>query len=89
MPPQRRQQWVIGTAADCDIRITDDPYASSYHCMIARAEDGNCTVRDLGSTNGTYIRRPGQNDRKVIGWKPLHPGEALVVGRTILPWRQQ
>jgi len=87
MPPPD-QYWAIGTAADCEIQVTD-PYASAYHCVVHRANDGTCTIRDLGSTNGTRIRRPGQDDIKVIGWMPLHPGEALIVGRTIIPWRQQ
>ena len=44
---------VIGTAADCDIVITD-PYLSAKHCTI-RHENGNYQIMDLDSMNGTFI----------------------------------
>jgi len=49
---------VMGTAADCDVVLTD-PYLSSKHAVI-RHENGEFTLSDLDSTNGTYV-----NDRRI------------------------
>ncbi|MFZ4579157.1 MAG: FHA domain-containing protein [Myxococcota bacterium] len=49
---------VMGTAADCDVVLTD-PYLSSKHAVI-RHENGVFTLVDLDSTNGTYL-----NERRV------------------------
>lgn len=49
---------VMGTAADCDVVLTD-PYLSSKHAVI-RHENGEFTLSDLDSTNGTYV-----NERRV------------------------
>ncbi len=45
--------WTIGTAADCDI-VVSQPFVSRHHCRLTRL-DGTFTVEDLGSTNGTYV----------------------------------
>ncbi len=49
---------VIGTAEDCDIKLTD-PGVSGHHCEI-RTEAGTYKLLDLGSTNGVVV-----NDKKV------------------------
>ena len=46
---------IIGTAADCDIVITD-AYLSAKHCTI-RHEGGNFLVTDLDSMNGTFVNQ--------------------------------
>ncbi len=46
---------IIGTAADCDIVITD-PFLSAKHCTI-RHENGNFQVTDLDSMNGTFVNQ--------------------------------
>ena len=46
---------ILGTAADCDIVITD-PFLSAKHCTI-RHENGNFQVTDLDSTNGTFVNQ--------------------------------
>ena len=53
-----KARLVIGTAADCDIVLVGDGYASSRHCEIRQAEGGFKMV-DLGSTNGLVV-----NDKK-------------------------
>lgn len=42
----------VGRAYDNDL-IVDDPYVCAHHCEIVREADGQLTVRDLGSVNGT------------------------------------
>jgi len=46
---------ILGTAADCDIVITD-PYLSAKHATI-RHENGNFQVTDLDSMNGTFVNQ--------------------------------
>jgi pSer/pThr/pTyr-binding forkhead associated (FHA) protein len=79
--------WTFGRSADCTVQVSDE-YASPHHCRAYRDQFGQIWVVDLGSTNGTRIRRGrlGGQEVKVIGPTLLEPGDALVVGRTVLPW---
>ena len=70
---------VIGTAADCDIVLTD-PYLSSKHAAI-RHENGRFTLIDLDSTNGTYL-----NDRR-ISKEELIDNDKIRLGRTELKFK--
>jgi len=74
----RPQTWIIGRADDCDLRLpTDERHAevSRYHCQI-EADPPQLRVRDLGSTNGTFV------NGTLIGMGPLQPG---VAADTALP----
>lgn len=75
--------WLVGRGPGCGV-VVDDPYASEMHCQVTRAV-GLCYVRDLGSTNGTWIRR-GMVDLPVRSWTSWEPGDLLIVGRTPLDW---
>ena len=44
---------LIGQGLDCDLRVPD-PLASRRHCEITKNR-GQFEVRDLGSTNGTFV----------------------------------
>jgi diguanylate cyclase (GGDEF)-like protein len=66
---------LIGRGGDCDIRI-DDPSVSRHHARIAPSE-GNYTVTDLESTNGTFI-----NDLPVSTHQ-LEDGDYLHIGNCI------
>jgi DNA-binding NtrC family response regulator len=46
-------EFTIGTAAGNDLELTDQT-VSRHHCAI-RVADSGFHVRDLGSTNGTYV----------------------------------
>jgi len=65
---------VIGTAADCDIVITD-PYLSAKHCTM-RHEDGNFVLIDLDSTNGVYV------NQKRVSKMDLIDNDTIRFGRT-------
>lgn len=80
------EQWVVGTAASCDIRVTDE-YASARHAVIVR-DAGRVWIADLGSTNGTRVVTADRQGVKVIGSHELHPGDTVIVGRTRIPWTQ-
>ena len=70
---------VIGTAADCDIVLTD-PYLSSKHTAI-RHEDGRFILIDLDSTNGTFL-----NDRRCAK-SELIDNDKIRLGRTELKFK--
>ena len=70
---------VIGTAADCDVVLTD-PYLSSKH-MAIRHEDGIFTLIDLDSTNGSFV-----NDRR-ISKTELIDNDKVRIGRTELKFK--
>src|SRR6185369_14965803 len=66
----------VGTAGTNDLHLTDDA-VSRHHCeVVAR---GDCyAVRDLGSTNGTYV------DGVRVFEAPLEPGARLSFGDSVL-----
>ena len=68
---------VIGRSPQCEIQV-DQQSVSRNHCRI-RFDGTDFLVRDLGSTNGTYV-----NDDPVVGDARLRHGDQLKVGRTIL-----
>jgi DNA-binding NtrC family response regulator len=66
----------IGTAAGNELRLAD-PTVSRHHAEIA-ARDGRYVLRDLGSTNGTFV-----GDVQVIEVF-VEPGARIRVGETVL-----
>lgn len=50
---KKKRRVVIGRGEDCDVKLTSDR-VSRHHCEIVY-KDGHCELRDLGSTNGTYL----------------------------------
>ena len=67
-----QDEMIIGRAANNAITISD-PAASSRHCTILR-QGNRYTLRDLNSTNGSYLN--GAQVTEV----PLAPGDILTVG---------
>jgi pSer/pThr/pTyr-binding forkhead associated (FHA) protein len=67
---------IIGRSADTGVRL-GDPTVSRHHCVIEEME-GLLVVRDLGSTNGTYVN--GQRVFEAL----LMPGHHLTMGNTRL-----
>jgi len=71
----RKPRVVVGREADCELRIPL-PSVSRQHCEFV-IEDGACTVRDLGSSNGTYV------NRQRIEETELSPGDMVAVGPAV------
>src|SRR6185295_18742550 len=67
----------IGRATGADF-IVDAAMISRVHCRLTALPDGALEVRDLESTNGTFIN--GQR----IETARLSPGDTLKVGRVEL-----
>jgi PAS domain S-box-containing protein len=66
----------IGRSGDADVTIMD-PALSRRHVELACGESG-CTVRDLGSRNGTRVN--GVEIAEVALW----PGDQIQIGATLL-----
>jgi pSer/pThr/pTyr-binding forkhead associated (FHA) protein len=63
---------LVGRHPSCDARL-GSLRVSRRHCCLAR-DDGEVVVRDLGSTNGTWI-----NGLRVDSGR-LRPGDELAIG---------
>jgi pSer/pThr/pTyr-binding forkhead associated (FHA) protein len=74
-------RFVIGRDASCDLTV-DDPKVSGEHAEIIRS-GSSFVLRDLGSTNGTYV-----NGERVDGRRRLHEGDRLQIGDTELEYRR-
>ena len=59
----------------CDIPLVNDQTISRNHAEVFCSPDGNFTVTDKGSSNGTFV-----NSTRVTGSSQLAAGDTLVVG---------
>jgi hypothetical protein len=71
----------IGKAADCDLALTDDGFASGHHAQVV-IDAGGCTLIDTGSTNGTYV-----NTMRVTQTR-LASGMTIKIGNTEMLFEQ-
>jgi predicted component of type VI protein secretion system len=67
----------LGRHDDCLIRIKSSQ-VSRRHCEVFES-GGRLNVRDLGSSNGTFV-----NGKRVMGQQPLKPGDELTIGAVTL-----
>ncbi|MFC4019368.1 FHA domain-containing protein [Micromonospora sp. GCM10011542] len=73
----RTEPQLIGRAPTAHV-VIPDPHLSRQHAEVWLAPEG-ATLRDLGSTNGTWL-----NDRRITGTERLADGDVVRVGRTEL-----
>jgi len=83
--PDRGESFVVGSTAmlagagvECGMRLTD-PTVSRRHIEVVLGDEG-LVVRDLGSTNGSYVR--GARIREVV----LEYGSEVQIGHTVLKY---
>ena len=62
----------LGRSPANDFKL-DDPSVSGSHCQIV-VDNGNAVIKDLGSTNGTYV------NRSPVKEAALQPGQTLHLG---------
>jgi hypothetical protein len=55
----------IGRSEECEIRIKDDPDMSARHATIV-CRDGQFTIQDETSMNGTYLGKDAVQDREKL-----------------------
>jgi two-component system cell cycle response regulator len=65
---------VFGRSSKCNVVLVDQG-VSRYHAEVLREESGRFTVRDLDSTNGTFVRgkkvfkaQLKEGDKVALGW---------------------
>jgi len=67
---------IVGTGADCALRLSDDRVSAQH--VAVRAVESRFSVRDLGSTNGTWYEGSRVTELAVAA------GSTLLIGRTAL-----
>ena len=72
---------VIGRDATATVHLTDQE-VSRRHAIVTVGE-GQITIEDLGSFNGTHM-----GDSEITGETPLNIGERVRVGRSVLELRE-
>lgn len=81
--PIERLELLIGRDEGCDVVVALDT-VSRRHCIVSMEGDA-ARVRDLGSTNGTFLNEcPLKGDEEVV----LTPGDRLRTGGAIFKFLQ-
>jgi pSer/pThr/pTyr-binding forkhead associated (FHA) protein len=63
--------WLLGRSSACDVMFLD-PAISRRHALLS-TRGGQCSIRDLGSTNGTQVN--GEPVETAV----LHAGDVLTL----------
>ena len=77
LPPlARMEELSVGRLPDCEL-VIDDPSVSKRHAVLRWNEpQGRCSVRDTGSTNGTFLNGSTLGTREAT----LKDGDILSFG---------
>ena len=70
----------VGREVGNDI-VINDTKVSRHHLELIQDEAQNYFVRDLGSTNGTFV-----NGHRITGEMPIDTLDVIRIGNTTLPW---
>lgn len=82
--PLNRKKFLIGREEDCQLRPNSD-LVSRHHCVFT-LDDFTVRLRDLGSTNGTFV-----NGQRATGQVVLHDGDEIKIGKLVFQiaiWNQ-
>lgn len=71
----------IGRSQSNDVVISN-PVVSGEHAMLFAMDDGSVMIKDLSSTNGTYV-----NSNRISEMTPLRPGDVVKLGDTVFDWQ--
>lgn len=66
-------KYLVGRAPDCHLRPASDR-VSRHHCVF-KQDEYSIRLRDLGSTNGTFV-----NNERINGEVVLNDGDVVQVG---------
>lgn len=76
-----RQSNSRGVYPEIDVRaLTEDPAVSTQHALLERDTDGNWTLTDLGSTNGTYLTAAADEELESGVVLPVEVGAVFYLG---------
>src|SRR5436309_14134729 len=76
-PLRMNREIIIGRSSDLDMVLVED-IVSRRHAKITTT-DAEIAIRDVGSTNGTFV-----NGEKITGRARLHEGDRILVGTSII-----
>jgi pSer/pThr/pTyr-binding forkhead associated (FHA) protein len=62
----------------CAVSLGDDPQLSQSHAELLVDVAGNVLLKDLGSSNGTFVKLPPRAERE------LQDGDRVRIGREVL-----
>ncbi len=74
---EQHDTFLIGRSEDAHLYLPEDKFFSRHHCLLEIAPP-RCFLRDLGSTNGTFVN--GQRVPEAF----LRSGDRIQGGRTVL-----
>ena len=77
-----RSKFLVGREEDCQLRPNSD-LVSRHHCVFT-IDDYTVRLRDLGSTNGTYV-----NEERTNGLVVLKSGDRVRIGKLVFEVRIQ
>lgn len=72
--PLNTSKFLVGREQDCHLRPNSE-MVSRHHCVFV-LDDYTVRLRDLGSTNGTFV-----NNQRVRGIVALKPGDLVRIGK--------
>lgn len=72
----------IGRSDENNDIVVNDDKVSRNHLQMVMDDQGNFSVLDLNSTNGTFV-----NGQRITGEVSLKGTDELRIGNTILPWQ--
>lgn len=67
-------KFLVGREEDCHLRPNSD-LVSRHHCVFT-VDEFSVRLRDLGSTNGTFV-----NGQRLVGAVNLKPGDRVLIGK--------
>ncbi len=74
--PLTMKKFLIGREKDCHLRPNND-LISRHHCVLT-VDEFTVRIRDLGSTNGTFV-----NSERIQGQTVLQHGDQLGIGKLL------
>jgi predicted component of type VI protein secretion system len=72
---------LIGRDGECDIQVIDQSVSRKHACVLEQ-NDGSVLVRDLGSDNGTWLRK------QPVSEALLQPGDEIAIGDSRFEYRE-
>src|SRR3982074_2607148 len=70
--------FLIGGSTDAHLCLTDDKFFSRHHCLL-EINPPHCFLRDLGSTNGTFVNGQRVTDTFLVNGAQIQGGETVLL----------
>lgn len=76
----KHDTFLVGRSHDAHLRFSEDDRTISRYHLFLEINPPNCFIKDLDSTNGTFIN----DDQKPITEKMIKNGDQIIIGHTTL-----